>query len=115
LVGVGQEFNPRAPESDVVNDPDAELWDEGKRRDVLEMPQRDRTEEPVLGLAVKHHRPAPGLDAESRHLPHDTRRIVLRRFQACTGFWSPNEPIVTALPSPPPSSMFSPASQMWLY
>ena len=30
------------------------------------MPHRDRVEKPVLGPPVKHHRPAPRLDAERR-------------------------------------------------
>ena len=116
MVGVSQVHEPRAAETDVVDRPDAELGDKGEGGDVLELPHRERGEEPVLGPPVENHRPAPGLDAERWDLAHqDTRRIdFLRRFHAFTGAvgWLP---IVTARPSPPPRSWFSKASQTCEY
>jgi|GEM_PF-5880024 len=111
---VRHQDNTGTTEADIVEHPHIELGQEGKRRDMLEMAKRDRGEEPVLGLAVKDDGPAPGLDAEGGDLLHDTLRIVLRRFHACTGAVA-TLPIVTALPSPPPRKAFSPASQMCEY
>lgn len=115
VVGGGEEFDLRPPESDVVDHPDIGTRDERERRDMLEPAHRDQREEPVLSPPMENHVPAARLDAERGRFPHDTRRMFLRRFHACTGRWSPNRPIVTALPSPPPSNWFSIASQMWLY
>lgn len=71
----------------------------------------------------RHHDQYAGDNAENKtqNIDHDqiqrahalTRRMVLRRFQACTGFVG-SPPMVTARPSPPPRMAFSSASQMWL-